>query len=147
MLPARAVFGQSVDVFATQGGTSGSGAAAGDVDSRRAGADAARVVFTCARAAVDVHWEHELGGDVCGDVCGGSADGDSDVGVRRVGEGQGDTRCRGDARVQRRGRSARMVFDWDGTESLVQFVYPRVNPVRRDVAVMTHESEMVNVWE
>lgn len=27
------------------------------------------------------------------------------------------------------------------------FVYPRVNPVRRDVAVMTHESEIVNVWE
>ncbi|KAF9246513.1 hypothetical protein BU15DRAFT_70594 [Melanogaster broomeanus] len=27
------------------------------------------------------------------------------------------------------------------------FVYPRVNPVRRDVAVMTHQSEMVNIWE
>ncbi|KAH7926338.1 hypothetical protein BV22DRAFT_1009407 [Leucogyrophana mollusca] len=27
------------------------------------------------------------------------------------------------------------------------FVYPRINPVRRDVAVMTHQSEMVNVWE
>ncbi|KAF9227918.1 hypothetical protein BS17DRAFT_726574 [Gyrodon lividus] len=27
------------------------------------------------------------------------------------------------------------------------FVYPRMNPVRRDVAVMTHQSEMVNVWE
>ncbi|OSD08643.1 hypothetical protein PYCCODRAFT_1401245 [Trametes coccinea BRFM310] len=28
-----------------------------------------------------------------------------------------------------------------------KFVYPRVNPVRKDAAVMTHESEMVNVWE
>jgi hypothetical protein len=28
-----------------------------------------------------------------------------------------------------------------------QFVYPRINPVRKDVAVMTHESEIVNVWE
>ncbi|KAG1715692.1 hypothetical protein ID866_1455 [Astraeus odoratus] len=28
------------------------------------------------------------------------------------------------------------------------FVYPRINPVRRDVAVMTHQSEMVdNIWE
>ncbi|KXN89252.1 hypothetical protein AN958_06006 [Leucoagaricus sp. SymC.cos] len=27
------------------------------------------------------------------------------------------------------------------------FVYPRVNPVRKDAAVMTHQSEMVNVWE
>ncbi|PPR06672.1 hypothetical protein CVT26_001214 [Gymnopilus dilepis] len=27
------------------------------------------------------------------------------------------------------------------------FVYPRINPVRRDVAVMTHQSEVVNVWE
>ncbi|KAJ3514845.1 hypothetical protein NLJ89_g2139 [Agrocybe chaxingu] len=27
------------------------------------------------------------------------------------------------------------------------FVYPRINPIRRDVAVMTHESEVVNVWE
>ncbi|KAG6818107.1 hypothetical protein H0H87_000012 [Tephrocybe sp. NHM501043] len=27
------------------------------------------------------------------------------------------------------------------------FVYPRVMPVRKDVAVMTHESEIVNVWE
>jgi len=27
------------------------------------------------------------------------------------------------------------------------FVYPRVNPVRKDVAVMTHQSEVVNVWE
>jgi hypothetical protein len=29
----------------------------------------------------------------------------------------------------------------------LQFVYPRVNPIRRDVAVMTHQSECVNVWE
>ncbi|KAJ7155957.1 hypothetical protein C8R43DRAFT_416605 [Mycena crocata] len=29
----------------------------------------------------------------------------------------------------------------------VQFVYPRINPVRKDVAVMTHQSEVVNVWE
>jgi len=28
-----------------------------------------------------------------------------------------------------------------------KFVYPRVNPVRKDAAVMTHESEVVNVWE
>ncbi|KII88506.1 hypothetical protein PLICRDRAFT_111185 [Plicaturopsis crispa FD-325 SS-3] len=27
------------------------------------------------------------------------------------------------------------------------FVYPRINPIRRDVAVMTHQSEMVNIWE
>ncbi|KAJ7582702.1 hypothetical protein C8J56DRAFT_227715 [Mycena floridula] len=27
------------------------------------------------------------------------------------------------------------------------FVYPRVNPIRKDVAVMTHQSEVVNVWE
>jgi hypothetical protein len=28
-----------------------------------------------------------------------------------------------------------------------QFVNPRINPIRRDVAVMTHQSEVVNVWE
>ncbi|KAJ2981492.1 hypothetical protein NUW54_g10867 [Trametes sanguinea] len=28
-----------------------------------------------------------------------------------------------------------------------KFVYPRVNPVRKDAAVMTHESEMVSVWD
>ncbi|EKM82675.1 hypothetical protein AGABI1DRAFT_118118 [Agaricus bisporus var. burnettii JB137-S8] len=28
-----------------------------------------------------------------------------------------------------------------------EFVYPRVNPIRRDAAVMTHQSEVVNVWE
>ncbi|TFK42573.1 hypothetical protein BDQ12DRAFT_732214 [Crucibulum laeve] len=27
------------------------------------------------------------------------------------------------------------------------FVYPRINPIRHDVAVMTHQSEVVNVWE
>ncbi|KAG6814350.1 hypothetical protein H0H92_010935 [Tricholoma furcatifolium] len=27
------------------------------------------------------------------------------------------------------------------------FVYPRVMPIRKDVAVMTHESEIVNIWE
>lgn len=27
------------------------------------------------------------------------------------------------------------------------FVNPRINPIRRDVAVMTHQSEVVNVWE
>ncbi|RDB21044.1 hypothetical protein Hypma_011610 [Hypsizygus marmoreus] len=27
------------------------------------------------------------------------------------------------------------------------FVYPRINPIRKDVAVMTHESEVVNIWE
>lgn len=27
------------------------------------------------------------------------------------------------------------------------FVYPRINPIRKDVAVMTHQSEVVNVWE
>ncbi|EGN92429.1 hypothetical protein SERLA73DRAFT_191057 [Serpula lacrymans var. lacrymans S7.3] len=27
------------------------------------------------------------------------------------------------------------------------FVYPRINPIRKDVAVMTHQSEMVNIWE
>ena len=29
----------------------------------------------------------------------------------------------------------------------VQFVYPRVNPVRKDVAVMTNQAEIVNIWE
>jgi len=28
-----------------------------------------------------------------------------------------------------------------------QFVYPRVNPIRKDVAVMTHQSEIVNVFD
>ena len=28
-----------------------------------------------------------------------------------------------------------------------QFVYPRVNPIRKDAAVMTHESEVVDVWQ
>ncbi|KAL0581735.1 hypothetical protein V5O48_000317 [Marasmius crinis-equi] len=28
-----------------------------------------------------------------------------------------------------------------------RFVYPRVNPIRKDVAIMTHQSEVVNVWE
>jgi Protein of unknown function (DUF2418) len=28
-----------------------------------------------------------------------------------------------------------------------QFVYPRINPIRKDVAVMTHQSEVVNIWE
>jgi len=27
------------------------------------------------------------------------------------------------------------------------FVYPKINPIRKDVAVMTHQSEMVNIWE
>jgi len=27
------------------------------------------------------------------------------------------------------------------------FVYPRIMPIRKDVAVMTHQSEVVNVWE
>ncbi|TFK76432.1 hypothetical protein BDN72DRAFT_808966 [Pluteus cervinus] len=27
------------------------------------------------------------------------------------------------------------------------FVYPRVHPIRHDVAVMTHEAEVVNVWD
>ncbi|KAG5642955.1 hypothetical protein DXG03_001836 [Asterophora parasitica] len=36
--------------------------------------------------------------------------------------------------------------DQDDTDRL-QFVYPRINPIRKDVAVMTHESEIVNVWE
>ncbi|KAF9069608.1 hypothetical protein BDP27DRAFT_1383114 [Rhodocollybia butyracea] len=27
------------------------------------------------------------------------------------------------------------------------FVYPRINPIRRDVAVMTHQSEVVSVWD
>jgi len=30
---------------------------------------------------------------------------------------------------------------------ILQFVYPRVNPIRKDVAVMTHQAETVNVWE
>ncbi|KAJ8078784.1 hypothetical protein PM082_013067 [Marasmius tenuissimus] len=28
-----------------------------------------------------------------------------------------------------------------------RFVYPRINPIRKDVAIMTHQSEVVNVWE
>jgi len=28
-----------------------------------------------------------------------------------------------------------------------KFVYPRINPVRRDVAVMTHQAEVIDVWE
>jgi len=28
-----------------------------------------------------------------------------------------------------------------------KFVYPRINPIRKDAAVMTHQAEMVNVWE
>ncbi|KAK0210762.1 hypothetical protein DFS33DRAFT_1295335 [Desarmillaria ectypa] len=27
------------------------------------------------------------------------------------------------------------------------FVYPRINPIRKDVAIMTHQSEVVNAWE
>ncbi|KAJ3761460.1 hypothetical protein EV360DRAFT_93003 [Lentinula raphanica] len=27
------------------------------------------------------------------------------------------------------------------------FVYPRINPIRKDVAIMTHQSEVVNVWD
>jgi hypothetical protein len=27
------------------------------------------------------------------------------------------------------------------------YVYPRLHPIRRDVAVMTHQSEMINIWE
>ncbi|KAF9053678.1 hypothetical protein BDZ89DRAFT_1056254 [Hymenopellis radicata] len=27
------------------------------------------------------------------------------------------------------------------------FVYPRINPIRKDAATMTHQSEMVNLWE
>jgi len=27
------------------------------------------------------------------------------------------------------------------------YVYPRLHPIRKDVAVMTHQSEMINVWE
>lgn len=33
------------------------------------------------------------------------------------------------------------------TNIYLQFVYPRINPIRKDVAVMTHQSEIVNVWE
>ncbi|PSR94100.1 hypothetical protein PHLCEN_2v4528 [Hermanssonia centrifuga] len=29
----------------------------------------------------------------------------------------------------------------------VQFVYPRINPIRKDAAVMTHQAEMVNTWD
>lgn len=29
----------------------------------------------------------------------------------------------------------------------IQFVFPRVNPIKRDASVMTHQAEMVNVWE
>ncbi|KAH8106834.1 hypothetical protein BXZ70DRAFT_252616 [Cristinia sonorae] len=28
-----------------------------------------------------------------------------------------------------------------------KFVYPRINPIRRDASVMTHQAEMVNVWD
>lgn len=32
------------------------------------------------------------------------------------------------------------------TVSHPQFVIPRINPIRKDAAVMTHQAEMVNVW-
>ncbi|KAI0647260.1 hypothetical protein C8Q79DRAFT_1000227 [Trametes meyenii] len=38
--------------------------------------------------------------------------------------------------------SAEVMHEYDE-----KFVYPRVNPIRKDAAVMTHESEMVNIWE
>ncbi|THH27507.1 hypothetical protein EUX98_g6696 [Antrodiella citrinella] len=28
-----------------------------------------------------------------------------------------------------------------------KFVYPRINPIRKDASVMTHQAEMVNIWE
>ena len=37
---------------------------------------------------------------------------------------------------------------WESLADLpIQFVFPRVNPIRKDVAVMTHQAEVVNVWE
>lgn len=104
-LLARTVFGESVDVVAAAGCTDRDSPAAGDVDPGGARADAARSVLPSTCAAVDLHGEHELGADVCGDVRGGGADGDVDKGVRGAGEGQGDPRCGGDARVQRGGGS------------------------------------------
>ena len=28
----------------------------------------------------------------------------------------------------------------------LQFVYPRINPIRKDVAVMTNQAEIVDIW-
>ncbi|THG99656.1 hypothetical protein EW026_g2757 [Hermanssonia centrifuga] len=28
-----------------------------------------------------------------------------------------------------------------------KFVYPRINPIRKDAAVMTHQAEMINTWD
>ena len=39
------------------------------------------------------------------------------------------------------------LLDEHPTDPLLQFVYPRVNPIRKDAAVMTHQSEMVDPWE
>ncbi|KAK7693708.1 hypothetical protein QCA50_003280 [Cerrena zonata] len=38
--------------------------------------------------------------------------------------------------------SAEVLHEYDE-----KFVYPRINPIRKDAAVMTHEAEMVNCWE
>lgn len=33
------------------------------------------------------------------------------------------------------------------THQMLQFVYPRVFPMRKDAAVMTNEAETVDIWE
>ncbi|KAL4254114.1 hypothetical protein ABKN59_002459 [Abortiporus biennis] len=38
--------------------------------------------------------------------------------------------------------SAEMLHEYDE-----KFVYPRINPIRKDAAVMTHQAEMVNIWD
>ncbi|CAL1705050.1 unnamed protein product [Somion occarium] len=38
--------------------------------------------------------------------------------------------------------SAEVMHEYDE-----KFVYPRVNPIRKDAAVMTHQAEMVNPWD
>ena len=38
--------------------------------------------------------------------------------------------------------SAEVMHEYDE-----KFVLPRINPIRKDAAVMTHQAEMVNVWE
>ncbi|KAI0082798.1 hypothetical protein K474DRAFT_1654972 [Panus rudis PR-1116 ss-1] len=38
--------------------------------------------------------------------------------------------------------AAEMLHEYDE-----KFVYPRINPIRKDAAVMTHQAEMVNIWD
>jgi len=63
-----------------------------------------------------------------------------------VGQRQGYNCRRGYARIRRKGGSLFILLR-SFTNHTVQFVIPRINPIRRDAAVMTHQAEVVNVWE